>query len=430
MSIRILATADIHMGKRSTYVEADKKEAATIYTWKAIVKEAIDSKVDFLVLVGDTVDRENRYFEALGPLHEGFRTLADKGITVLLTAGNHDFDVLPQLLRLNDHPNVRMLGAEEKWEAWETEVGGKRVRFLGWSFRRLHCETDPMKDYPGFPVDHDAVTVGLLHGDLGNPLSRYAPIDPVGLVREEVDVWVLGHIHKPIQHRETSPMVFYPGSPHAMSPKEDGGHGAVLLELEGRGFVTSRRLILSPIRYEKLFLDMSESKSADDARYGLMESLIQRSHECANEHHELHRVVYDLTLTVPRIQRESWEKSKLEILGFENGIPGGLTYAVRDLEIILQTSTVELHEISKEPTDAGELAKAILAMDKGEENTLVDTLYEGWRREYRNFKSQTIYQPLFSGLESPTLDEEKTMKAEIRRQGMRLIDTLLKQRNP
>ena len=430
MPIRILATADIHMGKRSTHVEADRKEAATIYTWKAIVKAAIDSKVDFVVLVGDTVDRENRYFEALGPLQEGFRTLADKGITVLLTAGNHDFDVLPQLLRLNDHSNVQMLGTDEKWESWETEVRGKRVRFLGWSFRRLHCEADPMQGYPGFPVDQDAVTVGLLHGDLGNPMSRYAPIDPGGLVREEVDVWVLGHIHKPILHREASPMVFYPGSPHAMSPKEDGGHGAVLLELEGRGFVTSRRLILSPIRYEKLALDLSESKSAEDTRFGLMESLIQRSHACASEHHELHRVVYDLILTVPRIQRESWEKWRGEIIELENALPGGPTYAVRDMDVILQTSTEELHEISNEPTDAGELAKAILAMDKGEGNPLLDTLYEGWRRDFRTFKSQTIYQPLFSRLESPTLDEDKTMKAEIRKQGMRLIDTLLKQRNP
>jgi exonuclease SbcD len=429
MPIRILATADLHMGKRSTHVEADKREAATVHTWRAIVREAVESKVDFVSLVGDTVDRENRYFEALGPLQEGFRTLAEKGIIVLLTAGNHDFDVLPQLLRLNDHPNVRMLGAEEKWEAWETEVRGLRVRFLGWSFRRLHCEKDPMQAYPGFPIEHDAVTVGLLHGDLGNPSSHYAPIYPGGLLRDEVDVWVLGHIHKPTLHRERSPMILYPGSPHAMSPKEDGGHGPVLLELEGRGVVASRRLNLSPIRYEKLTLDLTESPSHEDARHDLMQSLMQRSQECASEHHELNRLVYDLMLTVPRRQRESWEKWRGEIKGFENSLQSGCTYVVRSTDVVLQTTTEELREISREPSDAGELARAILALDSGEENPLLETLYEGWRRDYRIFKSQHIYQSLFSRLESPALDEEEAMKAEIRKQGMRLIDTLLKQRN-
>jgi exonuclease SbcD len=430
MPIRILATADIHIGKRSTYVGDGISEAATIHTWKAIVKTAVESEVDFVVLVGDTVDRDNRFFEAFGPLHEGFRTLSEKGITVLLTAGNHDFDVIPQLIRSGNHSNVWMLGADEKWEKWETVIRGIHVRFIGWSFRSQYCRKQPMLDYPGFEIEQDAITIGLLHGDLGNLMSTYAPVDSGSLVRDEVDVWVLGHIHKRAVHRENSPMVFYPGSPHAMSPKEDGGHGAVLLELEGRGSVTRRWLTLSPIRYEKFSLNLAGSKSAEDARLDLMDAITQRSRELADEHHDLYRVVYDLILTVPRTQRESWEKWRSEIVELENDIQGVCTYAVRSLDVTLQTTMEELHEISKEPTDAGELAKAILAMDSGGESPLLDMLYNGWRREYRSFKSHSIFQPLFSRRESPTVDDEEVMKSEIRRQGMRFVDTLMKQRNP
>lgn len=66
MSIRILATADIHIGRRPTRLanpdDAHRFSAARM--WEAMVERAIEEKVDLVALAGDVVDHDNRFFEA------------------------------------------------------------------------------------------------------------------------------------------------------------------------------------------------------------------------------------------------------------------------------------------------------------------------------------------------------------------------------
>ena len=68
MSLKILATADIHIGRRPS--KLSDSESATDFScarmWGAIVGRAIDEKVDLVALVGDIVDHDNRTFPRLG----------------------------------------------------------------------------------------------------------------------------------------------------------------------------------------------------------------------------------------------------------------------------------------------------------------------------------------------------------------------------
>ena len=98
MAITVLATGDIHIGKKSSSIFQDAEESATKYSWFRIVDYAIKHEVDVLALTGDVVDRDNRYFEAIGPLQTGFEKLKSAGIAVYMISGNHDFDVLSQLV--------------------------------------------------------------------------------------------------------------------------------------------------------------------------------------------------------------------------------------------------------------------------------------------------------------------------------------------
>jgi hypothetical protein len=82
MPIRILATADLHLGKTSADVSGHF--AATKHTWETIVNWAIAYAVDVVALCGDIVDRDNRYFEAVGPLQDGLEKLGKNGIEVFM----------------------------------------------------------------------------------------------------------------------------------------------------------------------------------------------------------------------------------------------------------------------------------------------------------------------------------------------------------
>src|SRR3954469_17173730 len=95
MTVRVLATGDIHIGRCST--KTDEPGWPCAQAWDDLVRLAIDERVDLVALSGDIVDRENRYYEAIGPLERGLRALAKEGIPVFAVSGNHDHDVLPRV---------------------------------------------------------------------------------------------------------------------------------------------------------------------------------------------------------------------------------------------------------------------------------------------------------------------------------------------
>ena len=102
MSIKIIATSDLHIGRKATGIEGGGPELSTREIWKRMVDYAIRNNIDALALAGDIVDHNNRYFEAVAPLLSAFALLKEKEIQVFMVAGNHDFDVLPQILQSNN----------------------------------------------------------------------------------------------------------------------------------------------------------------------------------------------------------------------------------------------------------------------------------------------------------------------------------------
>jgi exonuclease SbcD len=164
MPIRILATADLHLGKASADVSGHF--AATKHTWETVVNWAIAHAVDVVALCGDIVDRDNRYFEAVGPLQDGLEKLGKNGIEVFMVSGNHDHDVLPGILRSRQLDNVHLLGANGTWELYSYTKAGETIQFAGWSFPRLIVQESAMTGWqlpghdPNYPV------IGLLHGDI------------------------------------------------------------------------------------------------------------------------------------------------------------------------------------------------------------------------------------------------------------------------
>lgn len=279
--VKLLVAGDIHIGRVSSKVPADDAAALSARAaWERIVELAVEEKVDLLCLTGDVADESNRFWEALGPLERGLRTLENQGIRTLAVGGNHDHDVLPRLADQLESDAFRLLGRGGRWErhAFPSE-DGPLLYVDGWSFPRERVRASPVDSYD-LPASSATPTVAMVHGDLDAAESPYAPLHSEWLRARPVEGWLLGHIHAPmIDEPGGRPFILYPGSPQALDPGEPGMHGAVIVEFEHGRCLPIRRVALSTVRYDELVVDVSGVQDSAD-----MTSRVRREISTFAEH--------------------------------------------------------------------------------------------------------------------------------------------------
>ncbi len=271
--MKILFTADIHIGRRSSRLPAgaDGSRHSASAAWGRVVDLAVAERVDLVLVSGDLVDEANRFLEAIGPLERGLRRLFEAGVEVVVVAGNHDWDVLPALVDSIGGERLRLLGRQGRWERHTVERGGERLHLDGWSFSRARWMESPLVGYA--PVMDRAPTLALVHGDLDQPGSVYGPLTTAELRRHPDVLFLLGHVHMPRFVEEPGGARFvYPGSPQALDPGEPGAHGPWLLETAG-GVVSGRQLPLSTVRYDALECGVGGIERPEDADGRLADAL-------------------------------------------------------------------------------------------------------------------------------------------------------------
>lgn len=393
MSIKILATADLHLGKASADVSGDF--ATTKNTWNTLVNWAIDNTVDVVTLSGDIIDRDNRYFEAVGPLQEGLEKLGENGIEVFIVSGNHDHDVLISILRNKKLDNVHLLGANGKWELLPHKTkAGETIQFVGWSFPSSTVMKSAMTTWGKLTnYDDDYPLIGLLHGDVDTIDSRYNPLSLNELVKEEVDLWILGHIHKPNKLRDHTPQIWYTGSPHAMSAKETGAHGPMLFTVTGKQII-EERLLLSPVRYERIDIDVSTCGSMEELRDHVMTNLRTDAEVKLIELEKVSAIVYQVSLTGRHAQIKQVELWGNNITDLNLSLETGTNLSVRKVMCNLAPDIGDLNELALQSSMIGQLAQTILAIRNKTTTPFLDDLIKEWIKKSEQLTNSATYQPL------------------------------------
>ncbi len=238
--MKILACADIHMGRIPSVNGTLKLTGHS--SWDAVVQKAIELAVDVLVLAGDVVEQENAWLSVYGPLLKGLERLKEAGIQAIAVGGNHDHAIFPQLAK--DSDAITLLGLHGTWEAYDY----KQVRFIGWSFPSGHVQINPFATFTSDLTTESVLTLGLLHTEVGTGNSAYAGTKALDFDSRNVDLWMLGHIHKKGQVEPTRS--YYCGSPYALDSGEMGEHGVYLLETENNQWKDPVFLPLCPYRFE------------------------------------------------------------------------------------------------------------------------------------------------------------------------------------
>ncbi|MDD4149555.1 MAG: DNA repair exonuclease [Bacteroidales bacterium] len=430
MALTILATGDIHIGKKSSSIKRNAEEGATKYTWNRIIDYAIKNSVDVLALTGDIVDQDNRYFEAIGPLQSGFERLKQSNIAVYMVAGNHDFDVLTQLVDSERYDNVHLLGANGIWEIKMFSKGEEKIQFIGWSFPNRHVSEDPFLKFEMSEINPNITTIGLLHGDVGVADSKYAPIEFNNFMSHPVQAWILGHIHKPQILNNSEPIVYYPGSPHALSAKEYGVHGPILLTIQSQKDIQIEQIPLSPIRYESISVDITDKTDEASVRDAVTSQLFEDAQSKIVELDRVSFLIYDIILTGQhsRIRDlEIWISPIVDDYDQEIDSTGTRIY-VRKILFDVQAKVENMQELAQESSPAGVLARTIIALQRGETTDFADNLLKEWKPVRDSIRESGTYQPLRT-TERFELEQNKESKQYILKECNRILTELIEQQN-
>ncbi len=427
-ALRILCAGDLHIGRRSSKLPDTHSgpEHSCGAAWDAIVDTALIERVDIVALSGDLVDRDNRYFEAIGPLERGLRRLADAGIDSYAVSGNHDFDVLPQLADALALERFHLLGRGGQWERKTIQRDGRPVLHIdGWSFPQQDVSSSALETYE--PSSDGTPVLGLLHADLDQPGSRYDPVGLEVLQSQRVAMWLLGHIHGEMTIAVAGkPVVMYPGSPQAMDPGEGGLHGATLATIDPTGRVTTRRIPLSTVRYLPLTVDLSDTVSDEDIRSKIVSALRDALARDEHRYERLTCLSCRVTLTGRTAHHGKLRgiaETASEDLNLTNA--SGVEAIIERIDIETRPA-IDLDAIAGRNDPPGEVAKFIRALDDGEGLDLYGELIAATTRQLRGIHDSSI----FSGIAVDDAPDDARVLRNLRAEAWSLLDALIAQKEP
>ncbi len=425
--MKILCTGDLHIGRRSSQLPPDAvvAESSAAAAWERIVRLALAEEVDVVAMTGDIIDRANRFYEAIGALESGLRTLSGAGIEVVLVSGNHDHDILPLALESLDAPGIHLLGQGGEWERRTIERRGTRLHLDGWSFPAAWHEESPLASY-ALPAD-GTPTLALLHADLDQPRSVYAPVARAELRRHADVLFLLGHVHGSLHINEPGgARAVYPGSPQALDPGEGGAHGVYLLELISGGF-EARFVPTSTVRYETLVVEVAGLETRNEVNVAIARAARELLVETAAHHPALRELRCRVRLTGESpLHSELGDSLAREAAGLEHS-HGAARGSVARVDVVTSPPR-DLRELAGGAGAAAVLAKLLLELESEEGGPHSDRLLADALTKAREVEQAPAYAAVIEDEPLPEAARREEVWEVVSRAASVLLDRLLAQK--
>ncbi len=254
-SIRFFHVADLHLDSPFKGVtsmpnhQLKTLRASTFEAFQKLIQTAVDEKPDFVLIVGDIYDGEDRSLRAQHKFQQGMEVLNNHHIPVFLSYGNHDH-LGGKWTRFQLPTNVHVF--DKKTEKAYIRIRQHDVYISGFSYKERHVKESMIASYEEATGIIDAFHIGMLHGSLAGDISHdvYAPFTKNELISKNYDYWALGHIHKRQVLNEEPPIV-YPGNIQSRHRNERGPKGFYDVELE-KGDAKLTFIPTSSITYEQI----------------------------------------------------------------------------------------------------------------------------------------------------------------------------------
>lgn len=265
-SFRFIHTGDIHLdsplkglaGQQGA--AAERIRTATRVALDNLVGQAIEDKVDFVVIAGDLYDGDWRDYQTGLFFVKQMGRLAQTGIPVFLLHGNHDAE--SQITRRLTMPaNVSVFSARN---AETFRLHHLNVALHGQSFRQRDITDNLVPAYP--PPIAGCFNIGVLHTGLGGMQghANYAPCAIEDLINKGYDYWALAHVHQATVLHER-PHVVFCGNLQGRHIRESGPKGASLVVVEDGQVEAISPLHVDCVRWIHLLVPVARCSASGDA---------------------------------------------------------------------------------------------------------------------------------------------------------------------
>jgi DNA repair protein SbcD/Mre11 len=270
---RFLHTGDLHLDSPLEGLSAEAPpeilsvlRTATTDAWRAVVRTALEERVDFVVVAGDVFEVSSPTLLGQTRFRDGLADLAAARIASYVVHGNHDpLDGRTWAPSLAFPAAVHRFGTAAVEAVPVLREGREIARIHGRSYPRPAVTENYAADYraePGAPF-----SIGLLHANVGDRPGHgnYAPCSVDDLRASGMDYWALGHIHQPGQVL-ADPPAYYCGIPQGRDPGELGARGCWLVEVDAAARVVPRFVATDVVRWQPIEVPIDDL--ADDEALG------------------------------------------------------------------------------------------------------------------------------------------------------------------
>jgi hypothetical protein len=321
-----------------------------------------------------------------------------------------------------------VLGTGGTWERFTLERNGETLHVDGWSFPQGEVHTSPLATYaPG----GEGTVLGLLHADLDSPRSRYAPISRAELRSPGVSLWLLGHIHAPrlLEEAGCAP-VLYPGSPQAMDPGEEGGHGVWIAELGGGAAPRCRLVPLSSVRYETVEVDVGGVTEAPEMGPRVVAAVTSRLEAAVQEAECLRYLSCRLRL-VGRTRLHRTLAAQMHGMRDDLDLPFGDARAFVESWAVMTAPDRDLGSFAGGKDGPSVLAGLLAALESGDlepEHQALLVEARARRAEMRGARPYLSLPPDVQAADGVADGDDAELRSEVRAQATLLLDELLAQK--
>jgi DNA repair exonuclease SbcCD nuclease subunit len=274
--LRLLHTADVHLGARHT----DLGERAAVLrerqfaAFRTSVDLAIAEKVDIFLVAGDLFDSNTQPRRSVERVAAELGRLARASIRTVIIPGTHDVYDGASIYRSYDLAG--MARAASDWVVVLTpylpEIVFPPLDAIVYG-RVFDTKRSPRSPLAGLDAKSDTRAtwkIGMVHGSLAIP--GRTDTDSVVVTEEEiaktgVDYLALGHWHSAVEGRAGTVSYAYSGAPEPVAVDQDGAGQVLIVTLDdqgGRHVVKIEPKRVGQTRSEKLDLDVSAIHSQPD----------------------------------------------------------------------------------------------------------------------------------------------------------------------